>query len=249
MPERHVAPGVILQLHPVGDHDAVVSVLTGTHGRLACFASGARRSRPRFGAALAPLGLCELEWREGRPGALPRLDRADLLEGHLGLRRDLERLTLASAAAEAASLVCPEGEPAPEIHGLLLEFLGRLATDGSPWPLWAGFQLQLLAGAGYDPELGACLRCRALVPPGRAVVLFPSEGGLLCAACRGPREDGLRVSALAAAALRAVSGAPLAVAATQRFPPALERELRVVLPALLEPTLGRPLRSLELLLV
>ncbi|MBM4320929.1 MAG: DNA repair protein RecO, partial [Deltaproteobacteria bacterium] len=160
MSETLVDEALVLDRVPYGDHDLVTALLTRNNGRASLFARGARRRRPRFGAALDLHCLVEAEWRPPRAGTLGVLVRADLLDDHRTLRGDLDGLLLASFAAEAIKETCPEGEPVPSVFALQAALLARLcrsptepaAAPTRTWPsLWIAFQIKLLGLLGYAP--------------------------------------------------------------------------------------------------
>lgn len=247
---------LVLQLVPYGDHDAVVTLLSHGHGRLACFARGARRTRPRFGDALQPFTLLEAEWRTRRTGSLAALVTADPVRAHRGLRRDLTRLAWAGAGCEAARELCPEGLAVPEILALLLELLHLLDGAAVAPTLWPAFLLQLVTHGGFAPELDRCVACGRAAPPGLPVVVYAERGGVVCRSCRLGMAGGRRLEAPQVQLLRYLRVTPLGElgdpesAAGDDVPRGAREDIEVLalwLERTLELQTGRPLRSLVLL--
>ncbi len=248
---------LVLRQIPYGDHDAIVSLLSGGHGRVDCFARGARRRRPRWGAALEPFTLIEATWRTARGDGLARLQGAEPVRVHHSVRRDLNRLTWASAACEAIGQLCPEGLPAPEVFALILTLLKRLSGAAVPADVWPAFLLQLMTVEGFAPELSCCVACGRSAPDGRPVVVLADRGGVVCRSCRLGLPGGLRLEAFQVEALRRLARThlsdlgPEGPAGPGAAPAPATSEDAEVLARWLERTLelhtGRPLRSLDLL--
>lgn len=181
-----------------GESDRIVHLLT-EDGRLDVFAPGARKSRRRFAGAFEPFQTIEIATHEGgrrRPG-LVTATSARVLQPRLGIRSDLERISLASYAAELCRRVAPEGEATGAFAGLveLLDYLERGAATAC---VRRAFEARLLGALGYQPSVEGCVVCGRAEPP--FLVSF-EDGGLTCAS-HGIRGD--RVGPGTLAWLRAV---------------------------------------------
>lgn len=197
-PHTYTTDAVVLRLTDCGEADRIVTLLTAARGKLRALAPGARRSKRRYGAALAPFGYGEATLRERRGGDPG--DRLPVLEGLYGARGfpnltlDLSRLSHASYACELCQSLCPESVPEPEVLALLLQLLGaldRLPAGERPRvePLRI-FELRLLQAVGLGLSLRDCAACGQEVPGGRVVAFDRVRGGVLCAVCRaGGRVD------------------------------------------------------------
>ena len=73
MPHRKT-PAVILRLHPFGESDRLVTLLTRTYGKVRAIAKGARRSQKRFLGCLDHLNIVLVRYFEKRSGGLVRLE-------------------------------------------------------------------------------------------------------------------------------------------------------------------------------
>ncbi|HET6923374.1 MAG TPA: DNA repair protein RecO, partial [Anaeromyxobacteraceae bacterium] len=144
---------IVLRTVDYGESDRVVTLFTAERGKLAAFARGARASRRRFGGALEPFTLLEVEARERRGAELLSLESVQVQRGFGTLRGDLARIACASHACELAREMVRDAEPHPDLFGLLAAYLGGL--DAAP-PTAAGlraFELGALRAAGLGPRL------------------------------------------------------------------------------------------------
>jgi DNA repair protein RecO (recombination protein O) len=173
---------VVLRTVDYGERDRVVSLLSRERGKLSAFARGARASKRRFGGVLEPFHLLAAEVSE-RGGDLWGLENASVEQAFGAVRGDLARIACASYAVELASELVRDAEPHEDLFDALVAYLGRLdAAPARPWDLRA-FELAALRAAGLAPSLDGCARCGETAGDGPAR-FDPSQGGVLCAACR-----------------------------------------------------------------
>ena len=192
------AVGYVLRTQDYSETSKIVKALTREAGLISLLAKGARRPTSPFGAALEPLTLSEFVYydREG----LKTLSQASLLEPHLELKRDYDKLTTALRCARVVHRALEEDHPEERVFRLfeeLLEALGRATATGTGtamgtraeeegWALYElAFTLQLLARLGWAPQLERCTGCQEA--PRRAW-FSPERGGLICERCRSSAE-------------------------------------------------------------
>ena len=101
--ERKVIRGIVLRSVDTREADKILTVLTGEMGKLAVVAKGARGRRSRVTAATQLLAYSEMTVAESRGWQI--LSEASTIELFSGVRRDLERLSLASYFAELVDAV------------------------------------------------------------------------------------------------------------------------------------------------
>ena len=82
---------VLLRAVEYGESDLVVHLLTADTGRFTAIAKGARKSRRRFPGTLDLFNRLAIEGRTRARGGMGFLERARLVEPHLGLRPELGR--------------------------------------------------------------------------------------------------------------------------------------------------------------
>ncbi len=195
--------GSVLRETAYRDADKLLTVLTPDRGQLTLRARGVRSRRSPLKAACQLLAFSEFTVFENR-GRMT-LNEAGPKLLFMGLRANLELLSLASYFAQVAELVSQEDSPSPELLTLLLNALYALDAQNRPQRLVkAAFELRAACLAGFTPNLSACASCGSGVP----VAFNLSDGSLLCADCAGAAGDGfcLPVRPGTLAAMRHVVG-------------------------------------------
>ncbi len=159
----------------------IVTFLTPDRGRLACMAKGARRARSPFAGVLDTFNQVELVyyWKESRD--VQQLAEAAPLNTFGSVKSDLEKTTFAAVPIELAGKIAHDNEPSEILYERVvsgLDTLGRWSAGVLTHVCWQVFHL--LAVAGFEPALTACVHCgrRVEKPAG-----FANEGGVVCRAC------------------------------------------------------------------
>lgn len=201
MPEKIVTRGLVLRETQTKEADKILTVLTAEHGKLAVIARGARRKNSRIAAASQLLAFSELVVYERRNWFL--LDEAATIALWDNVRRDVERLALASYFAEMTEAVTEENVPAGETLALLLNALYALdALDKPAEQVKAAFELKLLSLAGYEPLTEGCAVCGNTAP--EQPLFDAQQGVVLCRGCAGPARSLLPLDPGSLAAMRHV---------------------------------------------
>lgn len=149
------APAIVLDVRPLGEGGAVVSVLTEEHGRHAGLAKGGG-SRRQAGLWL-PGNLVEAHW-------VARLaDQLGSLSGEmvhpaaaLAMEEPLALALLSSACAIAADAL-PDREPHPRLFQAMVPLIGHLAGGAEGVMAdYVRFEALVLAELGYGLDLSSC---------------------------------------------------------------------------------------------
>ena len=159
--------------------DRILTVLT-EEGKLTVKAPGALRKTSKCSAATQQLTFSELTLYT-RVGHW-QVREGTVLEGFDGLRKDLEKLSLAAYLAQVLEVVADEDSASPELLQLGLNSLFALSAGlAEDWLVKAVFELRLACLAGYAPELYGCMQCGEFAEQ----MYFDSEqGGIFCGSCR-----------------------------------------------------------------
>lgn len=180
--------GLVLRVTPYNDTDAILSVLTPNHGKLAVKARGLRRKNSPLIAPCQLLAYADFVLFEYR--SMYTINEAHSVELFSSLRKDLQKLSLGTYFAQAAETMSQEDLPNPELLSLVLNCLHGLSKLELPeLQVKAVFELRSACIAGYTPDLYGCYRCGCENPDRFDI----SEGKLECMACRNPASTGLRM--------------------------------------------------------
>ncbi len=148
------SPGIILDVRPYGEGDAIASVMTEAHGAHRGLARGAQ-SRARL-ALWQPGNLIQARW-VGRLSDQLGAFTAEMVHPAAALAMD-DPLALAmlSAACAVAEGALPEREPHPRIFDGLLHLIARLPTGASMLAEQVRWEAALLTDLGYGLDLTKC---------------------------------------------------------------------------------------------
>jgi DNA repair protein RecO (recombination protein O) len=148
------APGIVLDVRPLGEADAVVTVFTEAHGAHRGLARGGQ-SRSKV-ALWQPGNLVELRWVARLPDQLGSFS-AEMVHPVAAMVMDepLQLAMLASCCAVAEGALI-EREPQPSVFDGLLRVLARLPLGEIILAEIVRWELGLLAALGYGLDLSAC---------------------------------------------------------------------------------------------
>jgi DNA repair protein RecO (recombination protein O) len=149
-----VEPGIVLDVRPYGENDAIATVITevyGTHRGLA--RGGASR---RLAATWQPGNLAEIRWVARLADQLGSFS-AELIHPAAALAMDNPlSLAILSAACAVAERALPEREPHPHVFATLLAVMLRLSDYEQVLTDYIRWELLLLSDLGYGLDLAAC---------------------------------------------------------------------------------------------
>lgn len=206
--------GLIVKCTDYGESDRIVTVITEQLGKVRGIAKGARRSIKRFGGCLETFSLVSLLIREGK--GLSYIGEGRVLKDFREIKKDIEKISYGSYMLELSDAVMMDNETALEgaVFPLLLEAITALADSREPEAEARGFEVRLLAMAGYLPSFLNCLSCRGSalegeknkvkVSFGRAL-FSPARGGVLCTDCAA--EEGKALDFISAGTLKTLNSA------------------------------------------
>ena len=192
--------GLIIKQQNIGERDRLVWVLTESHGILRAFARGAKNIKSPKCAGTGLLSYAALTIFEGRDSY--SIDEAEALEQFIGLRSDIEDMSLAQYFCELCLHLCPTGQEAKEQLRLALNSIYLLANKKRPaLQIKICFEMRLITLCGYMPDLVMCAGCG--VYEAAEMVFVPQSGQLYCADCAGRMGvQGARLPIAAIIALR-----------------------------------------------
>ncbi len=187
--------GIILREIEYKDNDKLLTVLTKDFGKITVKARGVKSQRSKLKAACQLLTFSELTLLQHQDRYT--VTEANVKEMFVGLRTDLELLSLATYFAQVSEVVAQEDDPSPEVLSLLLNSLYAISRLNKPAGLVkAVFELRLMCITGFLPDLRGCMVCG-----NEGANRFNiTQGALQCASCpsggdiRMPLSDGVRMA-------------------------------------------------------
>lgn len=179
---------VVLRVTDYNDKDALLTLLTRSHGKLTAKARGLRRKNSPLIAPCQLLAFGEFTLFEYR--GQYTINEAQSLELFTPLRRDLTKLSLGTYFAQATEVLSQEDMPNPELQSLLLNCLFALSKLDLPeQQIKAVFELRAACLSGYTPDLFGCHICGNQSPERFDL----SAGQLECSNCRSRESTGIRM--------------------------------------------------------
>lgn len=179
---------LVLRVTDYNDKDSLLTLLTPEHGRLTAKARGLRRKNSPLTAPCQLLAYGEFTLFENR--GMYTVNEANSLELFHGLRRDLNKLSLATYFAQVAEVLSQEDMPSPELLALVLNCLYAIDKLGKPEAqVKAVFELRSASIAGYAPDLTACHICGNETPDRFDI----AQGRLECHNCGAAEQSGIRL--------------------------------------------------------
>ncbi len=170
---------IVLRVTDYNDRDALLTVLTRSHGKLTVKARGLRRKNSPLIAPCQLLAYGEFTLFEYKNQYT--INEAHSIELFQSLRRDLTKLSLGTYFAQVADVLSQEDLPNPELQSLLLNCLFALSRLNEPEEkVKAVFELRGASLAGYMPDLFGCHSCGNQTPDKFDI----SAGMLECTRCR-----------------------------------------------------------------
>ena len=236
---------IVLRWRPYGESDKIVTFLTQDFGKLTGIGKGAQRSRRRFANSLEPLARVRMYFRL-RPGAsLAFLESSELVRPPAGLT-DPKRFAYASYLTELVDQLTVEEHPVADLYALLDEALSVLAEAPPTGGLLRGFEMQLLARTGYDPQLDRCVECRRYLAENEPAYLNATHGTFSCPTCNQSGRPLVLVASGLLAQLQTLKSLSLLDCRALHLG-ALAADAARLTGQLLALHLSRPLRSLKLI--
>ena len=180
--------GVVLRVTDYNDRDALLTLLTRSHGRLTVKARGLRRKNSPLTAPCQLLAYGEFTLFEYR--GQYTINEAHAIELFSTLRRELTKLSLGTYFAQVSEVLSQEDMPNPELQSLLLNSLFALTKLDLPEAqIKSVFELRAACLSGFTPDLFGCHICGSQNP-----TRFDLRAGQLeCENCRSPESAGIRL--------------------------------------------------------
>lgn len=175
---------IILKTLKQGETSKILTLYTLNYGLESIIAKGSRNTKSRFAGSLEPLNYLSIVYYRKENRDLQFLSQADIRQSFPGIRKDIEKTTLALVICEIVQRTQFAAEKNPALFSLIIRMLRAIERAASAnINLLFSFQLKFLGLSGYAPRLENCLSCQR--PPTDEHLFFDySHGGFVCSNCQ-----------------------------------------------------------------
>jgi DNA repair protein RecO (recombination protein O) len=200
---------IILSRTDFGEADRLLVLLTPRHGKLRAIAKGARKPTTRKSGHVELYARTDMLLHRGRD--LMIISQAEMTEGYMPLREDLNRMAYASYVAELVDRFtsADDDSDSETIFALLDASLRALCGDSDLRIVARFFEMRLLDTVGFRPDLAHCAICGEEIRA-EAQYFSTAEGGAVCRTCGAQRSSVTPISLPALHALRVMQREPWA---------------------------------------
>ena len=175
--------GIVLRQRKIANNRRMIVIFTKRYGKLSAGTSTNEKSRSRSALALRPFTYADYDIFKGRDSY--SINSSQVLKSFYSIGENLDRFTAASACIEYLDKVLPDGEPAPHLFDLSLEFFQSVSHTGkSSETLLLAYIYKTLKMLGVAPELKQCVNCGKLLNDHERSFSV-TGGGVLCDECAG----------------------------------------------------------------
>lgn len=171
--------GIVISEMPIKEKDKRIVIYTKEHGKLACFAKGARKPKSTLlsGTQLLSYG----EYVISKFGNSYQVKQVDLIENFYNIRNDIKSLAYTMYMLEVLDFLSLEGDYNPILLKLILKTLTAVKSEKMPIRLIVHiFRLKIMALCGYMPNVKKCTVCGADTSFYKFSV---KRGGVVCDRC------------------------------------------------------------------
>ncbi len=240
MPVRE-SEALILRSFPLGEADRLVSFLSRTEGRMRGVASGARRTKSRFGSTLELFSYVRMWFYERETRELVRINQCELIESFLDAQRDYAVSLALALVSEVTEAVLGEREVAEPNFRLLLLIARAIKAGARLPPVLAYFAFWTVRLGGWMPALERCSRCGATLTSRASM----ARSGLFCPNCTLPGQREISQGALQLA--RRMAGEKLENLLKADVAPAVVEEVKDHMLNLIELHIEKKLQTRKML--
>jgi DNA repair protein RecO (recombination protein O) len=238
---------LVLRTYRLGEADKIVSLFTRQMGRVRAVASGAQRTKSRYGGTLESLSYVRLWFYERENRDLARLNSVEIIESFFDMQKDYASHVAAQYVVEVSERLLPEREVNERIFRLLLVVLRSLKRFGEIDRPLVYFNYWMLRLGGFLPDVTVCGECGRTFDD-ESVFYGPGISTLAGKECRiGMGANGRSISAKALAETQAACGRSLEKWMQEATVPKHCKDVRSFLEFLMEFQAERKLITRDLL--
>jgi len=180
-PRNYQTEAIIIRKVKLGEADRILTLYTPKLGKIRAVAKGVRRPRSKLSGHLELLTHSMVSLARGRN--LDTITGSQTIDSFLPLKSDLQLTACGLYISELIDQFTADNVEDDRLFRLLLDIMHILCHDVNRDLVLRYFELHLLDGAGYRPQLRQCVSCRAELQP-VTNAFCPGAGGVICPDCR-----------------------------------------------------------------
>ena len=175
---------IVLRQTDYGEHDRILGLYTKKFGKISAFAASAKRSKKRFGSSLDLFSSvsAELSAPNQQGKSLWRLQRIDMTNPNIELRKNLFALSYISYFSDCVWNLLADEDPHEEIFDFLLQTIEWFSRPTMDYHALLTMEVQLLQLCGFGPRFFECVECNRAIKDPKVFFSF-KKGGVVCFTC------------------------------------------------------------------
>lgn len=202
---------ILMRKTELRETSLILNFYTRESGKIVGIIKGVRSPQPQFGALFEIFSLDKIVFYERKKSDIFTVSQCELIDYFPGIRRDLEKMSIASYFMEMIDTISAQGEKNEEMFNVIVESLRSLEKSSNPKKSARIFELKILKLAGMMPSLEECMVC-GNGNLGMNVKFSIKSGSIVCPNCF-PKEYTANISRGAVDFMRSVmsSDSPIAM--------------------------------------
>ena len=239
-PRTYQTEAIVIKKTKLGEADSILTLYTPRLGKIQGFAKSLRKPRSKLAGHLELLTYSLVSFARGKN--LDTITGSQTINTFLPLKSDLWLTSCALYATELVNQFTVDHVENYPLFRLLKETMEQLCEAGNNELILRYFELHLLSGVGYQPQLQQCVSCHIpLQPPTNS--FCPGAGGMLCPRCSPEQPLSYPLSVNAQKVLRLLQSSDYDTANRLKIDPELSHELEKVMSHYLKYLLERDVKS------
>lgn len=176
---RVESEGVVLRQSAPVDGRRMVVLFTKNFGKISAGTSLSEKGRNRSGLVLSPFTRSGYSLYRNRNSF--SISSGEVIRSYYSIGENIDKYMAGSYVLEFTDRVLAEGEKAPAMYDLLIDFFEELSIRKSRYEtLVLAYQVKVLKILGLSPVLDGCVCCRNSEGP---FFFSVKDGGIICSAC------------------------------------------------------------------
>ena len=239
-PRTYQTEAIVIKKTKLGEADSILTLYTPRLGKIQGFAKSLRKPRSKLAGHLELLTYSLVSFARGKN--LDTITGSQTINTFLPLKSDLWLTSCALYATELVNQFTVDHVENYPLFRLLKETMEQLCEAGNNELILRYFELHLLSGVGYQPQLQQCVSCHSPLQP-TTNSFCPSAGGMLCPRCSPEQPLSYPLSVNAQKVLRLLQSSDYDTANRLKIDPELSHELEKVMSHYLKYLLERDVKS------